>query len=123
MHSDKCSLTQKALQHTNTGNSDASHLRAKPVQALLALAESKGLGVPDAPGDRSELKRILWKHARSADKAHSIKASSELIRLEQEEKIIAEPQSDPIEALKEIAKDHPLFALLIARKRASSASS
>lgn len=51
--------------------------------------------------------------ARSNDKAHSIKASGELIRLENEEKLVAELQADPIEILKQIAEDNPLIALLL----------
>jgi len=51
--------------------------------------------------------------ARSNDKAHSIKASGELIRLENEEKLVAELQADPIEILKQIAEDDPLIALLL----------
>jgi hypothetical protein len=86
--------------------------RAKPVQALLALAESRGLGVPNAPGDFDELKRILWTHARSKDKAHSIKASTELMRLAEVEQSAAakEDLSDPIEILAELAKVNPDIA-------------
>jgi hypothetical protein len=59
---------------------------AKPVQALLALAESRGLGVPNAPGDREELLRILWSHARSKDKQTSVRAAVELDRIGKEER-------------------------------------
>src|SRR5262245_40315245 len=99
-----------SVQLRTTGSQAA---RAKPVQALLALAESRGLGVPDAPGDRDELKKILWRHARSADKAHSIKASTELMRIESEEKVVAEPQGNPLDTLKLIAETEPLIALLL----------
>jgi hypothetical protein len=76
-----------------SGARDSSQLRSaassasreKPVQALLALAESHGLGTPNAPGDRDELRRILWSHARSRDKQSSIRAAVELERLDKEE--------------------------------------
>ena len=90
-----------SVQLRSAGSSAA---RSKPVQALLALAESRGLGIPNAPGDWDELKRILWSHARSKDKAHSIKASSELIRLEDEEKAAkADEPGDPLALLKEMS--------------------
>ena len=72
-----------SVQLRSAGSSAA---RSKPVQALLALAESRGLGIPDAPGDAQELKRILWQHARSKDKANSIRASIELDRMIANEK-------------------------------------
>ena len=100
-----------SVQLRSAGSSTA---RAKPVQALLALAESRGLGVPNAPGDRDELKRILWSHARSKDKAHSIKASTELMRLEAEERASKEPEADPYEVLTSIADIVPALALELA---------
>jgi hypothetical protein len=84
-----------SVQLRSAGSSAA---RAKPVQALLALAESRGLGVPNAPGDREELKRILWSHARSKDKAASIRATTELERIEREEHSTGEPEK-PLEEI------------------------
>lgn len=98
------------VQLRSAGSSTA---RSKPVQALLALAESRGLGVPNAPGDKDELKRILWSHARSKDKAHSIKASTELMRLEAEERAAKEPINDPYETLAEIAEIMPALAVAL----------
>jgi hypothetical protein len=80
----------------------AAAARSKPVQALLALAESRGFGVPNAPGDRDELIRILWSHARSKDKQSSIRASVELDRIVREERE-ARPERDPAEILRELA--------------------
>jgi hypothetical protein len=87
--------------------------RAKPVQALLALAESKGLGVPSAPGDMEELKRILWSHARSKDKSHSIQATKELARIEDEQRE-DKPTLDPKEAFKVLAELSPAAAIAVA---------
>jgi hypothetical protein len=70
----------------------SSAARSKPVQALLALAESRGLGIPSAPGDMDELKRILWSIARSKDRMNSIKAATELRRIEEEEKAAQEEE-------------------------------
>jgi hypothetical protein len=85
------SQTEAAHRAGYKGGRDSSQLRSaasqaaqtSPVKALLALAESKGLGVPNSPGDREELVRILWAHARSKDKQSSIRASVELERLQQ----------------------------------------
>ena len=67
----------------------------------------------DLKRDRDELKKILWRHARSADKAHSIKASTELMRIENEEKVVAEVHGNSLDTLKEIAELNPLVALLL----------
>jgi hypothetical protein len=84
------SQTESAFRAGYAGARDSAQLRSaasqaaqtKPVMALLALAESRGLGVPNAPGDRQELRRILWSHARSKDKQTSIRAVVELDRIE-----------------------------------------
>jgi hypothetical protein len=84
------SQTESAQRAGYAGARDSAQLRSaasqaaqtSPVKALLALAESRGLGVPNAPGDRQELRRILWSHARSKDKQSSIRASIELDRIE-----------------------------------------
>jgi hypothetical protein len=88
------SQTEAAFRAGYSGARDSAQLRSaasqaaqtKPVQALLALAESRGLGTPNAPGDREELLRILWSHARSKDKQSSIRASIELDRIGRDER-------------------------------------
>jgi hypothetical protein len=95
------SQTEAAFRAGYSGARDSAQLRSaasqaaqtKPVQALLALAESRGLGTPNAPGDREELLRILWSHARSKDKQSSIRATVELDRIGAEERAAQEPQS------------------------------
>ena len=91
------SQTEAAFRAGYAGARDSMQLRStasstaqtKPVLALLALAESRGMGVPNAPGDRDELRRILWGHARSKDKQTSIRATVELDRIEREERVSA----------------------------------
>ena len=92
----------------------SSAARANPVQALLALAQSKGLGVPDAPGDMDELKRILWTIARSKNKQNSISATKELMELEAKEKAAHEEPISPQEALAELAAFNPQIAAELA---------
>lgn len=98
-----------SVQLRSAGSSAA---RAKPVQALLALAESRGLGVPNAEGDRDELKRILWSHARSKDKQSSLKATVELERIERIEREAKadDKQHDIGHTLNELAEIAPAFA-------------
>jgi hypothetical protein len=118
------SQTEAAFNAGYSGDRNSSQLRSagsaaarmKPVQALLALAESRGLGVPSSPGDMNELRAILWQHARSKDKNHSIAASKELMRLEAEEKAIEKPIPHPHEVLSEIAAESPLYAMELATK-------
>jgi hypothetical protein len=94
----------------------SSAARSKPVMALLALAESRGLGVPNSPGDREELVRILWAHARSKDKTSSIRASVELDRIIREERAEERVDPDPQEILREIAElAGPEFAAVVER--------
>jgi hypothetical protein len=91
------SQTEAAFRAGYAGARDSMQLRStasstaqtKPVLALLALAESRGMGVPNAPGDQAELRRILWGHARSKDKQTSIRATVELDRIEREERVSA----------------------------------
>jgi hypothetical protein len=73
----------------------------KPTLALLALAESRGLGVPNAPGDRQELRRILWSHARSRDKQSSIRAVAEISRLDEQDSD-GKPGMTPEELVREM---------------------
>ena len=96
-----------------SAGSSAAH--ASPVLALLALAESRGLGVPNTPGDRDELRRILWSHARSKDKANSIRATVELDRIDREEMAEARDKiADPAAVLSELAEIIPGVALALA---------
>jgi hypothetical protein len=105
------------------GARDSSQLRSaasaaaqtKPVLALLALAESCGFGVPNAPGDREELIRILWSHARSKDKQHSISASKVLNELIAQETANSGP-SEPEDVLRQLAEVSPVIAAAIAAK-------
>jgi len=94
----------------------SSAARAKPVQALLALAESRGLGIPSAPGDMEELRRILWTHARSKQGKNSIDASRELRRIEDQDKATKHVAPDPREVLQEIADIMPAVAVVLAAK-------
>jgi hypothetical protein len=88
------SQTEAAQRAGYAGARDSAQLRSaasqaaqtSPVKALLALAESRGLGTPNAPGDREELLRILWSHARSKDKQTSVRAAVELDRIGKEER-------------------------------------
>ena len=59
---------------------------------MLAWARAAGAGVPDEPGDVKELEKILWRHARGQDKAHSIKAAQILhsLKTTQEDKYASE---------------------------------
>jgi hypothetical protein len=118
-------LTEAAFHAGYSGARDSVQLRsagssaarAKPVQALLALAESRGMGIPDAPGDKDELVRILWSHARSKDKAHSIKASAELNRIMDAERAAKDAELlEPEDALAAIAAIMPAVAVMLAKQ-------
>ena len=92
--------------------------RSDKVLALLAWAESKGKGVPDSPGDREELRRILWRHSRSKDKNISIKATEALERImrhdaekQAEDEKYQNPRHKMEEILDEIAKTEPELAV------------
>jgi hypothetical protein len=118
------SQTEAAHRAGYSGARDSSQLRSsasataqsKPVLALLALAESRGFGIPNSPGDRDELIRILWSHARSKDKSNSIRASVELDRIAREDMAANDAPGDPTETLKEIAETFPLMAASLAKK-------
>jgi hypothetical protein len=115
------SQTEAAHRAGYSGARDSSQLRSsasataqsKPVLALLALAESRGLAIPNSPGDRDELIRILWSHARSKDKSNSIRASVELDRIAREEMTNNLPGA-PLDTLREIAEVSPTFAAAVA---------
>jgi hypothetical protein len=119
-------FTEAAFHAGYAGERDSAQLRsagsgaarAKPVQALLALAESRGLGIPSAPGDVEELKRILWMHARSKDRQSSIKATTELRNLEEKERNAKEAESehDMSATLNAIAEIVPALAVHLASK-------
>src|SRR5262249_47448414 len=116
------SQTEAAHRAGYAGARDSSQLRsaasaaanAKPVLALLALAESRGLGVPNAPGSRDELLRILWSHARSKDKQSSIRASVELDRIARDEMEAKNAPGDPRSTLEELAAEAPMLAVALA---------
>jgi hypothetical protein len=93
--------------------------RSDKVLALLSWAESRGKGTPDAPGDRDELRRILWRHARSKDRSMSIKAAEALERLMRQdaEARRQEAVEDPITLLKRIAELDLALAVRLARKK------
>jgi hypothetical protein len=118
------SQTEAAFRAGYAGARDSMQLRstasstaqAKPVLALLALAESRGMGVPNAPGDQAELRRILWGHARSKDKQTSIRATVELDRIEREERVAAlgADTGDLGATAAEIISELPHYGVLIA---------
>jgi len=68
--------------------------KSNKVRALLGWAKAGGAGPSDAPGDVSELKRILWKHARGADKNHALKATEILHRLAAQEREAGQAMAD-----------------------------
>jgi hypothetical protein len=84
--------------------------RSEPVQAAIALIRQRGLSTSDEPGDLDELYKILWKHARGKDKAHSINASKELIRLEEVRAVRQEPERSPEEILADLRALAPAVA-------------
>jgi hypothetical protein len=68
--------------------------KSNKVKALISWARAGGAGPSDVPGDLKELKRILWKHARGADKNHSIKATEVLHRLAAQERELGMTRAD-----------------------------
>jgi len=89
------------------------------VQSFLALAKQEGYGIPDEPGDASELKHILWKHARGDDKNHAIRAAEVLHRIEKEEAPKANDLEDenPLKILERIALIDPSLAVKLAEEQ------
>jgi len=89
------------------------------VQAFLSLAKQEGCGVPDEPGDASELKHILWKHARGEDKNHAIRAAEVLHRIEKEAAAKANDleEENPLEVLERIARLDPSLAKKLAEEQ------
>jgi phage terminase small subunit len=89
------------------------------VQAFLSLAKQEGCGVPDEPGDASELKHILWKHARGDDKNHAIRAAEVLHRIEKEEAANANDlaEENPLQILERIARLDPFLAKKLAEEQ------
>ena len=88
------------------------------VQSFLALAKQEGYGVPDEPGDATELKHILWKHARGDDKNHSIRAAEVLHRIENEEaaKVNDLEDENPLAILEHIARLDPSLAVKLSEE-------
>jgi hypothetical protein len=64
------------------------------VRALLSWAQAGGAGPSDVEGDPAELKKILWRHARGADKTHSIRATEVLHKLATQERQDASRMDD-----------------------------
>lgn len=87
------------------------------VKALLSWARSRGAGPSEIPGDEQELRRLLWRHARSADPSRSIKATEALMRLEEADRAKVdrrEPSYNSVGALDSIAEISPVMAALLA---------
>jgi hypothetical protein len=81
--------------------------KSHKVMALIAWAKAGGAGPSEIEGDPKELRRILWRHARSQDATRSIRASEVLHKLDADEKAraaAAEDQPNPAGALAEIAQ-------------------
>jgi hypothetical protein len=92
--------------------------KSNKVRSLLAWAQTGGGGPSDVVGDPKELERLLWKHARSADPARSIKATEVLQKIAAERREAERPEvvSDPICALDKIAEIDPALAFSIAMR-------
>ena len=88
------------------------------VQAFLSLAKQEGYGIPDEPGDATELKHILWKHARGEDKNHAIRAAEVLHRIEKEEAANLSELEDenPLAILERIARLDPSLAVKLSEE-------
>ena len=65
--------------------------KSHEVMALLAWAKAGGAGPSDVEGDPRELKKILWRHARSSDAQRSIRAAEVLNKLTEAERERAGP--------------------------------
>jgi hypothetical protein len=87
--------------------------RMDKVIAFLKWAEADGAGTPDIPCTGEELKKILSRHARGADKPNAIRASEVLIKLEQAEE--DEDEHNPEKTLDQIAVLDPLMAAAMAK--------
>jgi hypothetical protein len=83
--------------------------------ALISWARAGGAGPSDVEGDPAELKKILWRHARSQDPTRSIRATEVLHRLEAAEREAEGPKriADPQVTLQKIADVHPLLAIAL----------
>ena len=81
--------TQSCVEAGYGGSRDALRgmgsklARNRKILALLSWARQGGPQISDTPGDDAELHKILWRHARGKDRAHSIRASEVLHRLDQ----------------------------------------
>jgi hypothetical protein len=84
------------------------------VRALMALAKAEGGSDPDV-GDAEELKKILWKHARSANQQASLRAGELLSRLKGAE--AGSPDDDPPDfqkTIKGVRRVSPFLAYVMA---------
>jgi phage terminase small subunit len=100
----------------STLRSSASQLaKSHKVKALFAWAKAGGAGLTDVPGDVGELKKILWRHARGADKNASLRATEVIYKLEaQEREDAAQHVGSSADTLAEIAKLSPELAKTLA---------
>lgn len=105
--------------NSEDGFKSAGHRAAQSekVKAFLEWAKQEGAGVPEVAGDSAELRRILWRHARGADKAYSIRAAEVINRMNRED---MERRSDAapgvLEALNQIALLNASIAMHLAKK-------
>jgi hypothetical protein len=85
---------------------------SKNVKQYIALAQSGGAGVPDAPADRDELKKVLSRLLRGTDKPTQIRAAEVLHRLSlaEAEEAAARNMPDPREVLNQIAQSSLCFS-------------
>lgn len=101
-------------QIRSAGNKAA---RSSKVISFMAWAEREGSGIPDEPCNSDELKKILSRHARSADKNTAIRAMEVLHRIGQADAERNETGSyNPEETLKDIAKIDIVLADRMARE-------
>lgn len=96
-------------------SSGSTAARSSKVIQFLAWAEREGAGISDSPCDTAELKRVLSKHIRAADKATSIRAAEALHRINQAD-AEREVEHDPKTTLKQIADLDIVLADRLARE-------
>jgi phage terminase small subunit len=114
----------QAAREAGYGGSDAQlrtagnkAARSSAVISFLAWAEREGAGVSDDPCNSDELKKILSRHARSADKNTAIRAMEVLHRINQAEADRDDANAhNPEETLKDIAKIDIVLADRMARE-------
>jgi hypothetical protein len=114
----------QAAGYSGSGSSlrSAASVAAKSekVVAYLAWAKNGGAGVPEAPCSSDELKKILSRHARSADSSKAIRAAEVLHRLHLAEREAERDKlaMDPAATLARIADLSNAMCEVIARAMA-----